>query len=87
MQGHTDRITPCVPDQVKILAFFNYFIQFFLYIPAVTEDDDILPAMESRHDLPDHGSCELKLGLVFFPDTVFEGDRLVADLIAIPHRP
>ena len=52
-----DGIMLRIADDVQVLVFIYDADKFPLCMPAVTEDDGILPARKAGHDLPDHATC------------------------------
>ncbi len=46
-----DRISLHIADQVKVLIFIYDGYEVLLYIPAVAQEDDILPPMKLRHPM------------------------------------
>ena len=56
-----DGIRPCIPDQAKVLVFIHNGNKVLFYIPAVTEDDNMVLTAEVRHYLADHGHGKFEL--------------------------
>ena len=56
-----DGIRPCIPDQAKVLVFIHNGNKVLFYIPAVTEDDNMVLTAEFRHHLADHGHGKFEL--------------------------
>lgn len=81
-----NRINSCITNKIRIRIFVDNTDQILFRIPAVTENNDMFPALKFRHDFTDHGGSKFQFGFFFLPHTVSKRNGKIRDLILIPHR-
>ena len=81
-----NRINPCITNKIQVRIFIDNTDQILFRIPAVTENNDMFPALKFRHDFTDHGGSKFQFGFFFLPHTVSKRNGKIRDLILIPHR-
>ena len=60
------RINSCITNKIQVRIFINNTDQILFRIPAVTENNDMFPALKFRHDFTDRSGSKFQFGFFFF---------------------